>query len=249
MTAETETGEPPERLDSVAAELRAQRKRRGWTLSELSARSGVSIAAISKIENGRSLPGAETLISLARALEITVAELMDSSRPTGSAGLARLTVTRVGEGAGYSTPHYDYRLLCTGLSRKVMIPLEMVIRTREVPPRAEWSIHGGEELIHVLKGAIALHTAHYAPVRLAQGESAYFDSTMPHAFVSVGEGDAVILSICLSIRPFDDDGRFKPTRPVETMSGRDDAASPGAGFRTAETGPRAAPAARSGKST
>lgn len=199
--ADAADGFSPERWEALTAEIRSQRKRRGWTLSDLSARSGVSIAAISKIENGQSRPGADTLIRIARALEITVAEIMEPPRaPTP--GLARLTVTRAGEGEGYRTPFYDYRLLCTGLSHKVMVPLEMVIRTREVPPRAEWSIHGGEELIHVLRGEIALHTAHYAPVTLGPGESAYFDSSMPHAFVSTGAGDAKILSICLSIRPF-----------------------------------------------
>jgi hypothetical protein len=37
---------------------------------------------------------------------------------------------------------------------------------------------------------------------LNQGDSCYFDSTMRHAFVSISDGDAVILSICLSINLF-----------------------------------------------
>lgn len=201
MSGDVDNGFPPERWEALTTELRAQRKRRGWMLSELSARSGVSIAAISKIETGQSRPGADTLIRIARALEITVAEIMERPLPPAT-GLARLTVTRRDEGEGYRTPFYDYRLLCSGLSRKVMVPMEMVIRTREVPPLSEWSVHGGEELIHVMRGAIMLHTAHYAPAPLGPGESAYFDSSMPHAFVSTGDGDAVILSICLSIRPF-----------------------------------------------
>lgn len=141
---------------------------------------------------------------------------MDASSRTGGEGLARLTVTRVGEGAGYGSPPNDYRLLRTGLSRMVMTPLEMVIRGREMPPRAERSIRGGEELIAELKGAIAPHTAPQAPVGLARGENASFGSTTPHAFVSAGEGDAVILSIRLSTRPVDADDRFRPTRPTRS---------------------------------
>jgi len=40
------------------------------------------------------------------------------------------------------------------------------------------SQHRGEEFVYVLSGAIEVHTEHYAPFRLEQGESAYFDSSM-----------------------------------------------------------------------
>lgn len=52
--------------------------------------------------------------------------------------------------------------------------------------------HPGEEVDHVLEGEIEIHTEHYAPVRLAQGDCAYFDSTMGYAFIAAGKKDALV---------------------------------------------------------
>ncbi|WP_246680230.1 hypothetical protein [Mesorhizobium sp. 10.2.3] len=38
-------------------------------------------------------------------------------------------------------------------------------------------------------------------MRLKQGESVYIDSTMGHAYLSVGEGDAEMLCVCSGDEP------------------------------------------------
>lgn len=55
------------------ADLRA---RRGWTLAEFAERSGVSKSMLSKVERQEASPTATTLLRLAAALELTLAELM-----------------------------------------------------------------------------------------------------------------------------------------------------------------------------
>ena len=44
--------------------------------------------------------------------------------------------------------------------------------------------HGGEEFVYVLSGAIEVHTEHYQPVRLEEGDSVYLDSTMAHTYAA-----------------------------------------------------------------
>lgn len=61
MTAETVS-------DTVAANIRAARKRRGWTVADLARRSGLSVAIIENIEHGRRRDGV-------RVRDITVDEL------------------------------------------------------------------------------------------------------------------------------------------------------------------------------
>ncbi|WP_202037115.1 cupin domain-containing protein (plasmid) [Agrobacterium vitis] len=85
-----------------------------------------------------------------------------------------------------------------------MVPLRMTIRNHVPPPLDEWSIHDGEEFIYVLSGVLQFHTEHYAPLTLNPGDSCYLDSTMRHAFVAIGEQEAEILSVCLSVKPFQD---------------------------------------------
>jgi transcriptional regulator with XRE-family HTH domain len=60
----------------IAEAVRAQRRRRGWSLDELAARSGVSRAMISKIERKASTPTAVLLARLADALGVSLNALM-----------------------------------------------------------------------------------------------------------------------------------------------------------------------------
>ena len=190
----------------LGAEIKAQRAARGWTLEELSQRSGVSIAAISKIEKGQSRPSFDTLLSIARCLKMNFVDIMDGvSASQPPVALARLSTTKAEEAELFSTPFYDYRVHSGSLKSKVMVPLRMTIRNHEPPPLEDWSLHDGEEFVFVLSGVLVFHTEHYAPLVLNVGDSCYIDSTMRHAFVAGGEEATEILSICLSIRPFSGD--------------------------------------------
>lgn len=60
----------------LARRIRLERETRGWSLSELAARSEVSKAAISKIERGETSPTAALLVRLAGAFDLTLAGLL-----------------------------------------------------------------------------------------------------------------------------------------------------------------------------
>lgn len=60
----------------LARRLRLERDARGWSLAELAGRSGVSKAAISKIEREEMSPTAVTLVRLAAAFDLTLAGLL-----------------------------------------------------------------------------------------------------------------------------------------------------------------------------
>jgi len=60
----------------IARRIRLERDARDWSLADLAARSGVSKAAISKIERGEISPSAVTLVRLAGAFDLTLAGLL-----------------------------------------------------------------------------------------------------------------------------------------------------------------------------
>ena len=60
----------------LARRLKAERDRRGWTLADLAARSGVSKAMLSKIEREEVSPTASILSRIAAALGLTLAGLL-----------------------------------------------------------------------------------------------------------------------------------------------------------------------------
>lgn len=53
------------------------REARGWSKSELARRSGIAVSHISNIEYGLKDPSATVLCKLAKALDVSVADLLD----------------------------------------------------------------------------------------------------------------------------------------------------------------------------
>jgi len=182
---------------SFGRRVREIRRARRWTLEHLSQRSGLSISALSKIENDQVSASFDTIVKIAHAFGHTFGEFFRPPQSLQSVP-GRRTSTRAGQGVHFATAYYDYEVHSADLTRKGMIPLFMRIRARTLAPIEAWSSHDGEEFIYVTFGVVELHTEFYAPIRLGVGDSAYIDSTMRHAFLSVGEGDAEMLSICMT---------------------------------------------------
>src|SRR5689334_20611358 len=85
--------ERPRTLD-LARRVRALRGKSGLTLKELSARSGISISALSKLENGQLSPTYENIVRLAQGLAADITALFEDSVPAAVTG--RRSITRKG---------------------------------------------------------------------------------------------------------------------------------------------------------
>jgi transcriptional regulator with XRE-family HTH domain len=64
-------------VGNLGSNLRAARKRRGWTQEELSEHSDVQQGEISRIEAGKRNPNVSTLEKLAVALEVSPGQLLE----------------------------------------------------------------------------------------------------------------------------------------------------------------------------
>ncbi|WP_174278682.1 helix-turn-helix domain-containing protein [Sphingomonas bacterium] len=180
------------------AVLKAIRARRGWTLADVSHRTGLTVSALSKVENDKIGLNFEKLVRLCEGLEIDVAQLFGSAaedQPARVEGAMRRSVTRAGEGRSVEVEGSNYVYLATELLHKRMIPILGEVFKRDIAEYEELLHHDGEEFVYVVEGTLELHTALYTPVRLESGDSVYFDSAMGHAYVSVGDGPCRILSI------------------------------------------------------
>jgi transcriptional regulator with XRE-family HTH domain len=70
-------GRPDDSMDvRIAQRLRSLRAERGWALEDLAARSGVSRASLSRLENGEVSPTASVLGKLCAAFGLTLSRLM-----------------------------------------------------------------------------------------------------------------------------------------------------------------------------
>jgi transcriptional regulator with XRE-family HTH domain len=179
---------------TIGERLRAIRFERKLTLQAASRLCGVGLSTLSKIETGQAAPAYGTLKRIAEGLELSFEELISGDRPDASVG--RRSITRARQTLKFGSKRYDYRVHASELANKAMVPLEMEIRARDLPEPSDWSQHDGEEFIFVIEGEIEVRLSDYTPFRLKQGESAYIDSRMRHAFVALSPGPARMLSIC-----------------------------------------------------
>ncbi len=174
--------------------LRQLRKRQGWTLADVSQRTGLAVSTLSKAERGEMSMTYDKFMQLAMGLGIDVGELFSNTgrqfTPKG------VEITRAGEAATHETDTYTYQLPASGLRDKQMTPMFGRLKAHSIKQFKESIHHPGEEFLYVLSGRVEVHIEGQDVFTLAPRESAYFDSGMSHAYVSVGEEDAEILVVC-----------------------------------------------------
>jgi transcriptional regulator with XRE-family HTH domain len=73
----------------LGARLKIERERRGWSLTDFAARSGVSRAMINKVERGEASPTAALLGRLSGAFGLTLSALLARTEMSGVGRLVR----------------------------------------------------------------------------------------------------------------------------------------------------------------
>jgi transcriptional regulator with XRE-family HTH domain len=178
--------------------LRAARIEQGLTLRALATRLDMPFSTLSKLENGKMAMTYDKLVRLAQGLSLDIASLVAGAAPAEKppAALGRRSVSRAGEWQGATTERYTHLYPAGDLLDKMMVPIIIDVKARNVDEIGGLVRHSGEEYLHVLSGTMELHSDLYAPLTLAQGDSVYFDSGMAHAYVRVGDAPCRVLSVC-----------------------------------------------------
>lgn len=193
----------------TAAELQlgrrlcALRTARGYTQDRVAIETGFTKGYLSKIENSKVIPSIGTLVKIARALQTDLADLFDTSEDGDEAPAISIVRSwqRQSMVRGGSSFGYDYIALADKRHHKHMEPFVMIF-----PPREDQEVrfdkdvrfeHAGEEFMFILTGKVELSLSINDRIRtwvLAPGDSAYFDSSIPHCGRSLqGESRAVVV--------------------------------------------------------
>ena len=85
-------------VERAVTAIRKLRASRGWTLSDLSAKSGIPVSTPSRLELGQSGLNYEKAVRLCRALDIEAEDLLVREPQASPAISGRRSVVRAGEG-------------------------------------------------------------------------------------------------------------------------------------------------------
>jgi transcriptional regulator with XRE-family HTH domain len=178
--------------------LKAIRTERGWTLAQVSERTGLPIATLSKIENDKISLSYDKLVRISEGLGIDISRLFGAKSESALeiVSTGRRSITRNGEGSAIETRTYSHLYPAVDLLNKQIVPIIAELKARS---RAEFGPlirHGGEEYAMVLDGVVEFHTDLYAPVLLHKGDSIYFDSSMAHGYIAASDELCRVLSVC-----------------------------------------------------
>lgn len=168
----------------LGRKLRAVRERRGLTLREVAGAAGVSESLVSQIERDRVSPSVDTLLSLARCLEVDLDYLFEDVPR-----VPRAVIVREGERASRNVGGVRYEQLTAMTDASEQHAIEAVIV--EIPPGGERGSrvygHPGKELGVILEGSAELDHGRETYV-LARGDSVSFASRTPHTLRNTGAG-------------------------------------------------------------
>jgi transcriptional regulator with XRE-family HTH domain len=173
--------EPREKVLEVAIgrEVRAFRKRQGFTVADLAEMTGLSIGMLSKIENGVTSPSLSTLQTLANALSVPLTAFFRQYEERRTA-----VHTKAGEGAeidreGTRAGHQYNLLGHIGANTSGVIVEPYLITLSTESDTFETFQHSGIETIYMLEGEVDYrHGSEIYPLK--PGDTLFFEADAPH---------------------------------------------------------------------
>jgi len=174
----------------IGERLKAIRKSKKMSLTEVSEKSGVQMATLSRIENKKMVGSLESHIQIAKAIGIDVTELYKGlSQDNAFIELGHDKHTDV-------FTHSDeasFEILTKNVMSKKMMPT--LVRIEEGGKTNKEQTHGGtEKFIFVLDGTVEVNI-NDQPFVLRKFNTLYFDAALPHFFHNTGRGAARFICV------------------------------------------------------
>ncbi len=132
-----------------------------------------------------------TLNNIALILGVDILDIISGESPR----LSTCTVVKKGKGFVVNrNPGYEFSHLAYTFKDKKAEPFLVTIEPNGNPPVMDE--HEGQEFDYVLSGHMMLYIGDIC-YELNEGDSAYFDSTIPHAHKVIGESTAQFIALVL----------------------------------------------------
>ncbi len=163
----------------LGQKLKARRKERGYSLEELSRRTGFSKSFLSQIENGKNSPSIASLKKITRALDVSIGGLFDEDRGE------QIYFLKKADRTPFEVVK-DKVIFEFGASKVPNRKMEAIFFTLRPGGESEGEYtHDGEEFGTVIEGTLLFELGG-KEYRMEQGDSIYFSSSIPHRWRNPG---------------------------------------------------------------
>lgn len=175
----------------VAAHIKAARIKRGSTLDQLAADTGLDKGYLSRVERGQKSPSIATVLKISKALDVSVAQLLGEVLDDDA-----IQVTRADKRVSLKVARQQSKSEFEGLTRAIgRHGLEAFI----IYPSAEFSAdgkvdHHGEEILFVLEGRIEVRFADRTII-LGAGDCVQFAGHLQHEVRRVSPKASALIAV------------------------------------------------------
>ncbi len=168
----------PSLEETVGAAIREQRQKHGLTIAQVAEQAGISRGMLSKIENGQTTAGLETLAQVARALGVSMSMLFSKYDATTTSAQhikkgAGMEVVRRGTKSGHTYQLLAYDQGPIKLFEPFLITMD---DDSEQYPVFQ---HPGTELLYMLEGKLEYRCGHDTYL-LEPGDALTFQAEVAH---------------------------------------------------------------------
>lgn len=165
---------------------------KGMTLQEFAEKTGLTKGYLSKIEKAKKAPPVSTLLTLAKALNISISDIFGETEGNRNPICLvrkgeRRSIARDGSVFGYA-----YQTLAHRFHKKYMEPFILTLPLR--PKENALFQHKGEELLFVLEGTMKFYHGEKEFI-VEEGDCVYFDASIPHYGVCEGNRETKCLMV------------------------------------------------------
>ena len=173
----------------LGTRIRELRKARKVTLVELSEKTGVAQATLSRIETGTMIGTVESHQKIAESLGVSLGDLysgIDSRAET-------VNLTKPEQQKAEKRAKAVVQILTSGAMKKKMAPSLITLESGGALPNEKEEV-GVEKFLYCLRGEVEL-TLEKTKYRLKNQESIYFDASLTHSLSNPTSRAAEVFSI------------------------------------------------------
>jgi transcriptional regulator with XRE-family HTH domain len=179
----------------IGERIKRLRLKKSMGLVELGKHTGLSASFLSQLETGRVVPTLRNLARIAMVFSKDLSYFFESDPAAVFKIHRRKERVRMPQ-TGVEVPTYSFESLGYMVADRQMDPYfaEFVPLTKEMEPKAH--MHPGSEFLYVLEGELEVRHGEQG-FMLGAGDAAYFDSSIPHAYLCVGRKPAGAIIVTL----------------------------------------------------
>jgi mannose-6-phosphate isomerase-like protein (cupin superfamily)/DNA-binding Xre family transcriptional regulator len=178
----------------IGAQIRKIRKLRKVSLTALANTSGVQLATLSRMENGRMTGTLQSHLLIAKALGVDIVDLYQGIQEESQPEV-------IDEQVEVSSPPNDkvaVEILSRQPSTKRMLPALIRIEPKS-STSTDKSDPGTEMFVFVVEGKVTIHIKEQT-IDLERNSSLYFNASLPYSFENTGNVPVKLISVTTPVK-------------------------------------------------